>query len=328
MWQPEPGWHPLPGGTGPSTLGVWRAAVGDRAVVIKRLVPPTAYEPAALWDPRHFAYWRRGADVATYGLVEATPGMLGSPTSVAEDGEGITLTTEWVEDAANSGLFVALSLGRFAGADLAHVRWLARNQLRDRMRRVEERGGWATLERTAVEGVARRLWTEREAWLDRLDTLPQVAQHGDPTLSNLPGRQIGERRADGRADRESREGAARGVAGGHGDRLVAIDWSSLGYGPVGADLGLYLLTAREEFEPLLDAYLLGLPEGLATRAQVALGAQVSAVYTALSRAEWALARVAAGEGPLEAKYRHPAVAPHLRTLQRQAALVEALLDAS
>jgi len=304
MWQPEPGWHPLPGGTGPSTLGVWRAAVGDRAVVIKRLVPPTDYDPGALSDPRHFAYWRRGADVAAYGLVDDTPGMIASPTSVAEDAEGITLTTDWVEDAANSGLFVALSLGRFAGAGLGHVRWLARDQLRDRMARVAARGGWATLARTAVAGVAGRLWDEREAWLDRLDALPQVAQHGDPAQANLPGRQ-----QDGR-----------------GDRLVAIDWSSLGCGPVGADLGLYLLAAREGFEPLLDAYLLGLPPGVATREQVALGAQVSAVYTALSRAEWALARVASGEGPLESKYRHPAVAPHLRNLQRQAALVEALLD--
>jgi len=300
MWEPEPGWHPLPGGSGPSTLGVWRAAVGDRPVVIKRLAPPTSYDPGALSDPRHFAYWRRSADVATYDLVADTPGMVGARTAVAEDAEGITLTTDWVEDAASPGLFVALSMGRFAAAELAHVRWLARDQLRDRMARVEERGGWATLERTTAADLAHELWRRRGRYLDRLDRLPQVAQHGDPTPGNLPGRD--------------------------GDRVVAIDWSSLGYGPVGADLGLYLLTAREEFEPLLDAYLLGLPDGLATRDQVVLGAQVSAVYTAFSRAEWALARVTTGEGPLAAKFRHPAVAPHLRVLQRQSALVEALLQ--
>jgi len=300
MWQPEPGWHPLPGGTGPSTLGVWRAAVGERAVVIKRVAPPTAYEPGALSDPRHFAYWRRAADVATYDLVSDTPGIIGAPTSVVEDAEGITLTTDWVEDAANSGLFVALCLGRFAAAELGHIRWLARGQFRDRMTRVEERGGWPTLARTTAGDIATRLWKLRGRFLEVLDTLPQIAQHGDPTPANLPGRD--------------------------GDRLVAIDWSSLGYGPVGGDLGLYLLSAREEFEPLLDAYLLGLPPGRATGEQVALGARVSAVYTAFSRAEWALARVAGGEGALEAKYRHPAVAPHLRALQRQAAAIEALLD--
>ena len=115
------------------------------------------------------------------------------------------------------------------------------------------------------------------------------------------------------------------LPGRSGDDVVAVDWGTVGIGPVGADLGYYLLSAREEFEPLLDAYLLGLPDGLATREQAALGASVTAVYTVLNRAEWALARVAGGEGALAGKYRHPAVAPHLRALQRQFHLIESLL---
>ena len=99
----------------------------------------------------------------------------------------------------------------------------------------------------------------------------------------------------------------------------------MGHGPVGADLGYYMLSAREEFEPLLDAYLLGLPEGLGSRDEAAQGARVTAVFTALNRAEWALARVAGGEGALAGKYRHPAVAPHLRALQRQFPQIEALV---
>ncbi|MAO79903.1 MAG: phosphotransferase, partial [Nocardioides sp.] len=129
--------------------------------------------------------------------------------------------------------------------------------------------------------------------------LPQVLQHGDPTPANLPGRE--------------------------GDDVVAIDWSCLGTGPVGGDLGYYLLSAREEFDPLLEAYLMGLPDGAATPEQVALGARVVAVYTALSRAEWALSRVAKGEGALAGKFRHPSVAPHLRALQRQFPLIEGLM---
>ena len=86
-----------------------------------------------------------------------------------------------------------------------------------------------------------------------------------------------------------------------------------------------MLSAREEFEPLLDAYLLGLPEGLGSREEAAQGARVTAVFTALSRAEWALARVAGGEGALAGKYRHPAVAPHLRALQRQFPQIEELV---
>lgn len=301
MWEPAPGWLAMPGGTGMSTLGVWRTVVGDRPVVVKRLAAPAPGDPPELSDPRHFAYWRRPADVATYGAVDATPGLRAPRTHVEEDADGITLVQDWVEDAATSGLFAAHAMARFAAADLGPLRWLARDQLRDRLARVERGGCWRTLGRTTAADIADALWRKRERLLDAVDALPQVAQHGDPTPANLPGRS--------------------------GDDVVAIDWSCLGTGPVGADLGYYLLMAREEFEPLLDAYLLGLPAGLATREQVVLGAQVTAVYTVVTRAEWALARVAGGEGALAGKFRHPAVAPHLRALQRQHAAVETLLEA-
>jgi hypothetical protein len=301
MWQPEPGWLQLPGGTGTSTVGVWRTVLGGRPVVVKRLARPTDRDPAELTDPRHFAYWRRAADVVLAGVgLDATPGLRAPRlTSVEEDDEGITLVQDWVEDAANSGLFCAVAMGRFAGADLGEHAWLARDQLRDRLGRTERGGGWSTLARTTVADVADHLWRRREALLADLDALPQVSQHGDPAPANLPGRD--------------------------GDEVLAIDWGSLGRGPVGADLGLYMLGAREEFEPLLDAYLLGLPDGVASREQAAHGARVTAVLTALSRAEWALARVAGGEGALAGKYRHPAVAPYLRSLQRQFPQIEELV---
>jgi aminoglycoside phosphotransferase (APT) family kinase protein len=292
----------MPGGTGTSTVGVWRAVLGDRPVAVKRLSAPAEHDPAELSDPRHFAYWRRAADVVTSGIVSATPGLR-SPldASVEEDLDGITIVSDWVEDAANSGLFAAHAMGRFAGSDLGNPPWLARDQLRDRLARVARRGGWTTLARTTVADVADELWRRREAFLDEVDAITQVPQHGDPVPANLPGRE--------------------------GDEVVAIDWGMLGHGPVGADLGYYLLSAREEFEPLLDAYLLGLPDGLATREEVVLGARVTAVYTVLTRADWALARVAGGEGALAAKYRHPAVAPYLRALQRQFPQIESLLGA-
>jgi hypothetical protein len=301
MWEPEPGWHQLPGGTGTSTVGVWRTVLGGRPVVVKRLGAPSEHDPAELSDPRHFAYWRRAADVVTAQVpLDRTPGLRAPGlTSVEEDPEGITLVQDWVEDAANSGLLSAVALGRFAGAELGEHRWLARGQLRVRLARAERRGGWPTLARTTVADVADHLWRRRRTLLDELDGLPQVSQHGDPAPANLLGRD--------------------------GDEVLAIDWGSLGTGPVGADLGLYMLGAREEFEPLLDAYLLGLPDGVATREQVAHGARVTAVLTALSRAEWALARVAGGEGALAGKYRHPSVAPYLRALQRQFPQIEELI---
>ncbi len=302
MWQPEPGWHPLPGGTGTSTVGVWRTVLGGRPVVVKRLGAPAEHDPAELSDPRHFAYWRRAADVVTARVaLDTTPGLRAPGlTSVEEDAEGITLVQDWVEDAANSGLFCALALGRFAGADLGDHPWLARDQLRDRLARVERRGGWPTLARTTVADVADHLWRRRE----------RAARRARRAAAGGPARRPG----PGEPARPRRRRRAR-------DRLGAPS----GTGPVGADLGLFMLGAREEFEPLLDAYLLGLPDGLATREQAAQGARVTAVLTALSRAEWALARVAGGEGALAGKYRHPAVAPYLRSLQRQFPQIEALV---
>ncbi len=299
MWEPDPAWHPVSGGTGTSTVGVWRTQRAGDPLVIKRLAVPGADDPAELSDPRHFAYWRREADVAVSRVVEASPGLRSTVLDVAEDDDGITLTREWVEDAALNGLYVAHALGRFAGADIGRGQWLAVDQLRDRLGRVERRGGWPTLARTTVADVADRLWSRRESLLRELDALPQVSQHGDPVVQNFPGRDE--------------------------DDVIAIDWATLGRGPVGSDLGLYLQGAREDAEPLLDAYLMGLPDGLATRSEATLGMRVSAAYTALSRAEWALARVAGGEGALAGKYRHPAVAPYLRSLQRQFDQIEALL---
>lgn len=300
MWQPDPGWHALPGGGGASTVGVWRTVLDGQPVVVKRIAAPLPGEPAELSHPRHFAYWRRAADVLAVGTVVGTPGLR-SPAlgAVEEDEDGITITQEWVEDAANSGLFCAHAMGRFAGAQLAAAPWLARNQLRDRLGRVERHGGWQTLARTTVADLADHLWARREEILAAVDALVQVPQHGDAVPANLLGRS--------------------------GDDVVAIDWATVGTGPVGADLGYFALSAREELEPLVDAYLLGLPDGLATRDEVTFGARVTAVYTVLNRAEWALARAARGDGALAGKFRHPAVAPHLRALQRQFPHIEALV---
>lgn len=300
MWEPEPGWLAMPGGTGASTVGVWRTAYGEQPVVIKRLGAPGRDDPGELAERRHFAYWRREADVLDTGIVLATPGLRGVPAGVDEDPAGITVTREWVEDAALSGLFVAMALGRFAGSELARTKFLARDQLRQRLARTEHlSGGWPTLGRTTAADVSEHLWSRRGEFLDLLDALPQVPQHGDPSHDNIPGR--------------------------IGDDAVAIDWATLGTGAVGADLGYFSLTAREEFEPLLDAYLLGLPDEVAARDDVVLGARITAVFTAFGRAEWALARVAGGEGALAGKFRHPSVAPYLRALQRQGPHVEALL---
>ncbi len=308
-WQPEPGWQPLGAGAASSTAGVWTAEEQGRAVVVKRLVRPVRGDPAELSDPASAAYWRRAADVAAAGLVRDTPGLRGpEPLRVEEDDEGVTVREERIAEAHVGGLLGAAALARFAGADLPEgTPGLARRQLRDRVDRIERRGGWTLLARTPVADLSDHLWRRREVLLSRLDALPSVPQHGDPVPGNLCGRHE------------------------DGQTVLAVDWATLGRGPVGADLGYWSLSAREELEPLLAAYLGALPPGALRAAAdaeaVALAARVTAVFTVLTRADWALARVARGEGALAGKFRHPGVAPHLRALQRQLAHLEALLTA-
>ncbi|PUA79971.1 phosphotransferase [Nocardioides currus] len=299
MWQPEPGWQRLPAGASPSVVGVWLATETGREVVVKRLRGPVDGDEPELSDWRSFAWWEREPQVALHGLVAQTPGLRGPVTvRVDQDEEGTTLVQEVVAEVDNPGLFAARALGRFARTPVPEEPWLARGQLRERLARTERRGGWTTLARTTLADVADHLWRQRGRHLDALDTAPQVLQHGDPTPANLRGRA--------------------------GDEVVAIDWSSLGTGAVGHDLGLWALATREDFEPLLAAYVEGLADpDLAPVA--AAGARTTAVYTSLSRLDWALRRVADGEGALAGKYSHPSVAPYVHAMQRQAAQIEALL---
>ena len=303
MWQPEPGWQPLPG-AGPATVGVWSAVVGGRDVVVKRLRRPDPHDAPRALVPSDVNYWRRAADVALSGVVAASEGLREAPVvRVEEDDEGVTLVHERVEHHDAPGLWLAACLGRFAATDLGDHPWLAHDQLRSRLALVAHRGGWRTLARTPMADIADHLWTHRVPWLDVCDALPQVAQHGDPSAANIPGR----------------------TGGQGGDGAVAIDWAHLGRGPVGADLGYLSLATREDVEPLVEADVAALPAGIAGPDDVRTGARVMAVYTALTRLDWALARVADGEGALAGKFRHPSVAPYIRAMQRQVDQIEALL---
>ena len=109
--------------------------------------------------------------------------------------------------------------------------------------------------------------------------------------------------------------------------MVAVDWQGFGIGPVGTDVGYYALSTREDFDVLVHAFLDGVRvvREDVDADQVRLAATVICIYSAISRAEWALSRVAPGEGALHGKFHHPAVAPYLRALQRQLPQVEALL---
>ena len=201
---------------------------------------PQPGDPAVLGEPGHIGYWRREADVLFTGLANATPGCAARPDRWRRT-EGITIVRDWVEDAASSGLFLAMWMGRFAGAHLPRPRFLAHNLMRDRLDRVAT-GAVADLGADDGRGRGRPSLAHRATMLtcSRAAAGP-AAWRSDG--ANLPGRT--------------------------GDDAMAIDWGTVGTGPVGGDLGYLSLSASEGFEPLLDAYLLGLPD--ADHDEVVLG---------------------------------------------------------
>ena len=299
MWQPDPSWRALPGAGGPSTAGIWLAEVEGRRWVVKRLAAPRDRSPAQT-NPGHAGYWRREAEVALDPGTVDGPGLV--PTEfgpVEEDQDGVTVWSLEQAGEPPTGLFVVRALGRFAGAGHSSPPWATRRLLADRLDMAEERGGWRTLSRTTLADVADRLWRRRDHWLARCASGPEGRLHGDAVPANFL---------------TSRE-----------EDVVAVDWQCFGIGPVGSDLGYYALSSREDFDVLLESFLAGVGHD-ADREAIALAARVTAVYTVLSRAEWALAQAARGEGALAGKFRHPAVAPHLRALQRQFPQIEPLLD--
>lgn len=297
MWEPDPSWRPLRGAGGPGSGGLWSAERDGRRWVVKRLVASGADREH---DRRHPAWWAREAEVARApGFVDG-PGLVPPDyATVEEDPEGIAVWAAEVAGTPPPGLFVARALARFATAAYDVPPWAALDQLGGRLAMVEARGGWRTLSRTPLADVADRLWSRRRHWLARLAEGPQGRVHGDA----VPGNLLAERDED----------------------VVAVDWQGAGIGPVGSDVGYFALAAREDFDALLETFVAELPPGVDADACV-LAARVSAVYGVLTRAEWALAQAARGEGALAGKFRHPAVAPHLRSLQRQFPQLEALLD--
>lgn len=298
MWQPDPEWTRIPGGRGTLTEGVWEASLDGEPCAVKRVRVPGPDDPVELESMQHPGYWRREAEVA---LADFTcRGLVPTQTlRVDEDDEGHTIWSRLIEPEPVTGLFAAAALGRFAATDVPEVPWLSRTMLRTRLRITEERGGWPTLARTTVADLADALWQRRHTFLDRYDELPQALAHGDAVPGNL--------------------------IAPLGEDVVALDWASLGTAPAGADLGYFALSSREDFDVLLKTFAANHP---APMEEIAFAARVMAVFTVVAQAEWALARVAGGEGALAGKYRHPSVAPYLRALQRQFPQIEALLGTS
>lgn len=300
MWAPDPSWQRVHAG-GPSSAGLWLADRDGESWVVKRLQRPEAGDALRL-DPKHVGWWHREVDVARSPDLLDGPGIRpGAYGAIEEDADGVTLWVRQVEGPPPTALHTARSLGRFASRQMEPPAWSVRDLLGDRLALAEDRGGWPTLARTTLADVADRLWGRRTHWLEESRSGAFGRHHGDAVPANFPGVR--------------------------GSEVVAVDWQCFGIGPVGTDLGYFALSCREDFEVLLGVYLDGLAtEGFAGDGEaVRLAATVTAVYTVLSRTEWAMAQAARGEGALAGKLRHPAVAVHVRALQRQFPQLERLL---
>ena len=298
MWEPGPGWRRLPGAGGPATQGLWLVDRAGATWVVKRLARPDG-TLEALETRTHAGWWRREVEVALDPEVVEGPGLVTAGFGeVEEDDEGVTLWSRQVVGTPPPGLFVARALGRFAAAGVPVPGWGARSHLADRLAMAQGRGGWPTLARTPLGDVTERLWQRRGHWLEVCRQAPQGRVHGDA----VPGQFL----------------AARG------EDVVTVDWQCFGSGALGSDVGYFALSSREGFEVLLEAYAGG--AGVAVD-EVVEPARVHAVYSILSRAEWALRAAANGASEVSPAdlLEHPAVAPYVRALRRQLPQAEALL---
>lgn len=235
-------WQQLSGGVGGGIGGTAVYRVSGSAVVDGQarrwaLIAKLLYaRPDEARDSSH--YWRREALIYRTGLLEDLPGTLAAPRSFGVEELGNSGCLVWMEAVQDDspahwslsefGL-AARHLGEFNGAYLVgealpDVPWLSRDWIRQdaarfasRVSQLEPYRQHEAIRRWLPDEVmirAARLWDDRHVFLDALDRLPQTLCHFDAFRRNLLIRQ----RADGSA------------------QTVAVDWSFLGGGPLGAEL--------------------------------------------------------------------------------------------
>lgn len=338
-------WEPLRASLGSSlglaTGGLYRVSglaqerhstPAEWAAVLKVVRPPrgTRHDADAR-DPGHWAYWNREPLAYASGLLDDLPGGLtaprclgmseetGAPGRPGAPGEVVWLWLEAIADDYGEGwsawpaprhLLAARHLGAFNGTYLGQrplpsCPWLGREYLRQRIEQTDAAGGLplfddpTTWRHDLLRGAfdadtgerLSRLWAERHRLLDALDRLPQTLRHGDAHRSNLFARRVHT-----------------------GDEVTtAIDWGTMGIGPVGAELvevalGRFVATellATEETggtggtggteiaERLFESYVDGLrAAGWTGDAKLPrFGFAATTALTGASRLHWTLAGV-------------------------------------
>ena len=248
--------------------GMARVGVAERpwSLVLKVLGPS-----AVPGDPTVMRYWKREMLLYSSGLLDDLPTGLRAPRFYGCDEPADSVVWLWLEHIREDGerawpiarwALAARHLGRFNGAylvgrSLPRAPWLSGRRLRTSLERQDslvaqiatapdnpEVSRWWPPQ---VVAAILRLWEERGAFCDALDSLTQTFCHGDAIRRNLLAH---------------RDGA---------EETVAIDWEFAGHYAVGEEVGQTLSVASAFYDiepvdlPALDealfaSYLAGLRE--------------------------------------------------------------------
>jgi hypothetical protein len=200
-------------GTGAATASLARVSLlvrsrdgGERRITLvrKSLRPLTTGRHAhGSEDRRHWAYWRREAEAYSSTLLPQGPGLRAPRCFGVVDNdiwlEEVSGPAPTVQDAAQH--LALWQAGYHAQLDRP---WMARDQLG---RRLEvSHLDWGSVD---ADPRAIRLWEARSRYYEALVELPLVRSHGDYSLGNLVNQ---------------------------GADVVALDWATFGWEPLGFDL--------------------------------------------------------------------------------------------
>jgi hypothetical protein len=333
----------------------------DWSAVLKVLRPPAdPRRVSAARKPGHGSYWRREALAYGSGILRDLPGGLVAPRclavwpqppverdraagSTAQPNEEVWLWLEEVVDRyggwwpVERTLLAARHLAEFGGAYLGkrpvpqHA-WIGAGYLRQRIARsagmlprFEDGAIW---QHPLLRGLfdpadgerLRRVWARRQSLVEALDALPQTLRHGDSHRGNLFALRPAPNAGTGRS----------------GERTAAIDWGTLGIGPVGADLaelalsraiaGELLAPGGSDFgERLFGSYVDGLRATgwNGDAGDVRRGYAATAALAGTSRLHWTLERALDAHS---AEERAPGQDDTEEVLRRWAALTRLFLS--
>ena len=292
--------------TNPLSAGIWRIsgtardgdAVLNWSVILK--IALSDYDvllsrfPAALRPELEHAYlWDREVLAYESGIFERLPRGLTAPRLFLVDRRADSCWL-WLEDLGDGGgqwdvaryALAARHLGRFNGAfpeGSFNAPWLTRDWIGTWILRGFGSRGGVIIENDAIwahpmirDGFApetrdrlRRYLAGRELIVQRLNARPHALGHLDAFRKNL-------------FDRTTAAGERE---------TALIDWSYLGYGPIGAELGHLVIGSvafadyRQDIRALADACLPAYVDGLREGGWKGSEAEVAEGY-ALSAARW------------------------------------------